>query len=121
MRLLSSPTTDLQNASMPMQASCGHKSRMVSPMASCRDPRSILPSACASSSEAKLVQLHATKQEADRVDPPVLSEPSMPVQLGRLQSSCHLAICVRLREIECERRNRVRMVYRAHLRSPAGP
>src|SRR5258705_12221959 len=60
-------------------------------------------------------------RRADRVDPPALSEPSMRAQLGRPRSGCHLAICVRLREIECKRRSRFRMAYGPHLRSLAGP
>src|SRR6266404_9673362 len=56
MRFPSSRTTDLPSASTLMQASCGRKWRMVSQTASCRDPRSIPPSACASSSEAGLIE-----------------------------------------------------------------
>ena len=51
MRFLSSSITDLRSSSTPMQASCGDKCRTAWQAAFCRDPRSIRPLACASSSE----------------------------------------------------------------------
>src|SRR6266850_5503560 len=56
--------TDLRSASTPMPASCGRKCRMVLQTASCRDPRSIRPLACASSSEEKLGQYNASQLRA---------------------------------------------------------
>src|SRR5882757_807975 len=72
MRFPSLLITGLRSASTLMQVSCGRKYRMVWQAASCRDPRSIRPLACASSSETELIQQgHAMGPTKNRSAPPV--------------------------------------------------
>src|SRR3984957_20267646 len=110
-RFPSSRITDLRSASTHTLASCGRKSRMASPMASCRDPRSIRPSACAFSSDAELTQ-REVMQLRGRPEPAPLAR-SQAVLFILEVSDRDLR---RTTEIECDGRNWLRWLRGLHLR-----